>query len=276
MLNAAAQVVTTPVDWRGKALLSGSYHPLHGGHLALGKAAASFLGREVLYELPLANADKAPIPLSEAQRRAAQFAARAPLVLTRAALFADKAALFPGAVFVVGADTAERLVDTRFYGGSARNMDAALAALAERGCRLLVAGRRGGGRFLTLRHLAPRIPAAHRGLFLELPEARFRRDIPSGCVAPPPRCARPIPTCAQAPRRTDMLARRRALPAGRLAALGASRVPPRAAGLPLNRAPSAAGPAGAGASSTVGSWSAPSLCSTCSARRAARSTSDYS
>ncbi|MDE0228929.1 MAG: hypothetical protein OXJ62_08770 [Spirochaetaceae bacterium] len=191
MLNAAAQVVTTPVDWRGKALLSGSYHPLHGGHLALGKAAASFLGREVVYELPLANADKAPIPLSEAQRRAAQFAARAPLVLTRAALFADKAALFPGAVFVVGADTAERLVDTRFYGGSVRNMGAALAALAERGCRLLVAGRRGGGRFLTLRHLAPRIPAAHRGLFLELPEARFRRDISSTEVRSRRAAARP-------------------------------------------------------------------------------------
>ena len=179
MLNAAAQVVTTPVDWRRRALLSGSYHPLHAGHLALGRAAASFLGREVVYELPLANADKAPIALFEARRRAAQFAARAPVVLTRAALFADKAALFPGAVFVVGADTAERLVDERFYGGSAHNMDAALAALAERGCRLLVAGRRGGERFLTLRDLAPHIPAAHRGLLCELPEALFRRDISS-------------------------------------------------------------------------------------------------
>jgi len=179
MLDAAAQAVTTPVDWRGKAVLSGSYHPLHGGHLALGKAAASFLGRELVYELPLVNADKAPIALSEAQRRAAQFAARAPVVLTRAALFADKAALFPGAVFVVGADTAERLVDERFYGGSAHSMDAALAAVAEHGCRLLVAGRRGSERFLTLRDLAPRIPAPHHGLFCELPEALFRCDISS-------------------------------------------------------------------------------------------------
>ena len=179
MLNAAARVATAPVDWRGKALLSGSYHPLHGGHSALGTAAASFLGREVMYELPLVNADKAPIALPEARRRAAQFAARAPVVLTRAALFADKAALFPGAVFVVGADTAERLVDKRFYGGSADNLNAALAALAERRCSLLVAGRRAGERYLTLRDLAPRIPAAHRGLFRELPEALFRCDISS-------------------------------------------------------------------------------------------------
>ena len=179
MLNAAGQVETAPVDWQGKALLSGAYHPLHRGHCDLGDAAARFLGREVVYELPLVNADKAPIALSEAQRRTAQFATYAPVVLSRTALFADKAALFPGAVFVVGADTAERLVDKRFYGGSADSMDAALATLAERGCGLLVAGRRMAGRYLTLSDLAPRIPAAHRGLFQELPEALFRYDISS-------------------------------------------------------------------------------------------------
>ena len=179
MLDTAAQVVTAPVDWRGKALVSGAYHPLHAGHLALGHAAASFLGREVVYELPLANADKAPLSLPEAQRRAAQFAARAPVVLSRAPLFAAKAALYPGAAFVVGADTAERLVDARFYGGAPQAMQAALAAIADRGCSLLVAGRRIGGRYLTLSDIAPRIPAPHRGLFRALPEALFRCDISS-------------------------------------------------------------------------------------------------
>lgn len=179
LLNAAAQVVAPPHDWRCKALLSGAYHPLHDGHLALGEAAAAFLGREVVFELPLVNADKAPIPLPAAQRRAAQFAARAPLVLSRAPLFAAKAALFPGAVFVVGADTAERLVDERFYGHSRSRMAAALAAIAAHGCALLVAGRRVGGRYVTLNDLAPRIPAPHRALFRPLPESLFRCDISS-------------------------------------------------------------------------------------------------
>ena len=179
MLDTAAQVVTAPVDWRGKVLVSGAYHPLHVGHLALGHAAASFLGRAVVYELPLANADKAPLSLPEAQRRAAQFAARAPVVLSRAPLFAAKAALYPGAAFVVGADTAERLVDARFYGGAPPAMQAALAAIADRECSLLVAGRRIGGRYLTLSDVAPRIPAPHRGLFRALPEALFRCDISS-------------------------------------------------------------------------------------------------
>ena len=179
MLDPAAQVVTAAVDWRGKALLSGAYHPLHRGHLALGEAAASFLNREVVFELPMVNADKAPIPLPEARRRAAQFAGRAPVALSRAALFADKAALFPGAAFVLGVDTAERLVDKRFYGGSEHRMDAALAALAARGCSVLVAGRRVEARYLTLSDIEPRIPEAHRGLFRELPEALFRDDISS-------------------------------------------------------------------------------------------------
>ena len=179
MLDTAAQVVTASVDWRGKALVSGAYHPLHAGHLALGDASASFLGRAVVYELPLANADKAPLSLPDAQRRAAQFAARAPVVLSRAPLFAAKAALYPGAAFVVGADTAERLVDARFYGGAPQAMEAALAAIADRGCNLLVAGRRIGGRYLTLSDIAPRIPAPHRGLFRALPEALFRCDISS-------------------------------------------------------------------------------------------------
>ena len=179
MLDTAAQVVTASVDWRGKVLVSGAYHPLHVGHLALGHAAASFLGRAVVYELPLANADKAPLSLPEAQRRAAQFAARAPVVLSRAPLFAAKAALYPGAAFVVGADTAERLVDARFYGGAPPAMQAALAAIADRECSLLVAGRRIGGRYLTLSDVAPRIPAPHRGLFRALPEALFRCDISS-------------------------------------------------------------------------------------------------
>ena len=179
LLDRTAQAAAAPDDWRGKVLLSGAYRPLHRGHVALGEAAADFLGREVVYELPLVNADKAPISLREAQRRAAQFAARAPLALTRAPLFAAKAALFPGAVFVVGADTAERLIDERFYGHSRSGMEAALAAIAASGCALLVAGRRVGGRYLTLDDLAARIPAPYRGLFRALPESLFRADVSS-------------------------------------------------------------------------------------------------
>jgi hypothetical protein len=179
VLDRDGRVAPGGVEWRRVALLSGAYYPLHAGHLALGDAAASFLGCQVMYELPLVNADKAPISLREAQCRAAQFAGRAPVVLSWEPLFAAKARLFPGAIFVLGADTAARLVATRFYGGSACAMSAALDELAAHGCGILVAGRRFEGRYVTLADLAARIPERHRGLFQALPEEMFRYDISS-------------------------------------------------------------------------------------------------
>ena len=165
------------------ALLSGSFNPLHQGHKELAETAARHLGREVYFELPLVNADKAPIDLSEARRRAAQFSAYAPLVLTRTPLFEQKADLFPGSVFIIGADTAARLVAPRFYGGEPE-MASALEHLQASGCRFLVAGRRsqdeGEERFLTLQNID--LPNAHRDLFEALPEEVFRRDISSSAL----------------------------------------------------------------------------------------------
>lgn len=152
------------------ALLSGAFDPAHDGHRGLAAAAAEFLGVEVSYELPVLNADKSPLDAAEAHRRAAQFLGRAELWLTRAALYTDKAALFPGAVFVVGADTAERVLQPRFYGGE-RQMRSAVAAIGAAGCRFLVAARPQPAGLLTLDRL--RVPAALRPLFRELPPDRF-------------------------------------------------------------------------------------------------------
>ncbi len=160
----------------GAAILSGSFNPLHEGHLELAEVASGVLGRHVLFELPLVNADKAPLKPTEAERRAAQFAGLATVVLTRAPLFSQKATLFPGGVFVVGADTAARLVRPEFYGGEAQ-MRRALGELRAAGCRFLVAGRHYDGRFTTLRDLE--LSAAPDGLFEEIAPLSFRRDVSS-------------------------------------------------------------------------------------------------
>jgi hypothetical protein len=158
------------------AILSGAFNPVHRGHLRLAEAAERRLGVPVLFELPLVNAEKDEIELAEARRRANQFLGRSPVLLTRAPLFNQKARLFPGRTYVIGVDTAARLLDRRFYGSDERR-DQALAELRDRGARFLVAGRRDGGRFQTLADLD--LPASGHGLFDGLSEDEFREDLSS-------------------------------------------------------------------------------------------------
>jgi hypothetical protein len=147
---------------------SGSFNPLHFGHEALAGAT----GRPVTFELPVINAEKSPLDRRELEKRLAQFH-RQRIAVTRAPLFADKARLFPGAVFLVGHDTAARLVDPRFYGHSQRARDRALAAIAAARCRVLVAGRLENGVFKTLDDIA--VPRQATQLFVPLPN--FRADV---------------------------------------------------------------------------------------------------
>lgn len=160
-----------------RALLSGSFNPVHEGHWGLAEAASRHTGLPAAFELPLMNAAKAAVDLAEARKRALQFSGRAPLAVTRAPLFAEKAQLFPGSVFVVGVDTAERVVDTRFYDGDPAAMRAALETVRSRGCRFLVAGREVGGTYRTLAQVA--VPEGFRDLFEGLPESEFRKDVSS-------------------------------------------------------------------------------------------------
>src|SRR5207244_3831845 len=101
---------------------------------------------------------------------------RADVWITHSPRFVEKAAHFPGAVFVVGADTAARLVDVRYYEGDAARLATALDAIRERECRFLVAARAlGHGSLLTLEDLA--IPRRWQPLFAAIPASRFRLDI---------------------------------------------------------------------------------------------------
>ncbi len=160
---------------RPVGLLCGSFDPLHEGHRLLRRAAEQQLGGPVAYELTLFNADKPPLDYLTLDERCRPL--DAPAALTRAATFVEKSVVFPGVTFVVGFDTAVRVLEPRFYQDSERQMLAALEQLAARGCRFLVAGRLTDGRFCTLADLP--VPARLRQLFVELPESVFRADVSS-------------------------------------------------------------------------------------------------
>ena len=169
------------------AVLPGSFNPLHAGHVLLGRVAEELLGTPVAAEISVVNVDKPPLVADEVRRRLAQFAWRTRVELTRAPTFLLKSRLFPDTVFVVGADTAERLVAARYYGDDHARMAAALQEIADRGCRFLVAARADdAGRLRTLGDVA--VPERFAHLFTAIPERLFRVDVSSSAI----RAQRPV------------------------------------------------------------------------------------
>ena len=160
------------------AVLSGSFNPLHAGHTALANPAAALIAAPVAFEVSAVNVDKPPLETALLLDRLGQFAGRWPVVAGNAPTFVAKSRLYPGATFVVGYDTAARIIQPRYYGDSEAAMLAALDELQARGNRFLVAGRVGDdGRFKELGDLA--LPAGYADLFTAIPARLFRHDVSS-------------------------------------------------------------------------------------------------
>ncbi len=163
---------------RPTMVLAGSFNPVHQGHWGLLKVAAQMTGLAPAFELSVANVDKPPLGPEEVRRRLRQFGWRAPVWLTRAPTFVEKARVFPGVVFLVGYDTAVRLLQPRYYHDSEDALWEALETIHAQDCRFLVAGRVDGqGMFRALRDV--QIPPEFGELFSEIPESAFRLDLSS-------------------------------------------------------------------------------------------------
>jgi nicotinamide mononucleotide (NMN) deamidase PncC len=160
-----------------RAIFPGAFRPIHHGHRGMALAAARLLGMNVAYEISISNVDKPPLDYLEIQRRLEQFLPDDTVWLTRSATFEAKSEIFPGAVFVVGIDTLQRLIAVRYYDEDQRRRDESLERIRDRGCRFLVFGRALDSGFLTLSQIP--LPEPLEGICQEVSPDIFREDISS-------------------------------------------------------------------------------------------------
>lgn len=161
-----------------RAILSGAFNPLHAGHTGLARAAADQLQTAVTFECAATNVDKPPLTLPVLLSRLAQFAGHWPVAASNAPTYLQKSSLYPGATFVVGFDTAVRLLNLRYYQNSQRQREAAFSQIEANGCSFLVAGRVDHEN--VFHHVDElQIPAKFRHMFQAISASNFRMDISS-------------------------------------------------------------------------------------------------
>ncbi len=168
----------TAVSWGqpARAIFPGAFNPMHRGHRRMAEIARERFGLAVEYEISIQNVEKPPLDYYEIQRRLEQFAPGETVWLTRASKFVEKAGLFAGATFIVGADTLRRIAAPRYYGSEA-DCRSALEQIAARRCKFLVFGRDMGMGFMRLSDLE--LPNVLRDLCREVPMDEFREDVSS-------------------------------------------------------------------------------------------------
>ncbi len=160
----------------GRLLLPGSFNPLHDGHKEMLAIAEERTGMSGAFELAVRNADKPSLDFLTIQERI-EGLGDLPVWLTNTPTFEEKARLFPGATFVLGVDTMQRISELRFYRNHVDLLERALQTFHDCSVHFLVFGRLMDGHFKTLDDLD--LPATLAQVSTAVPEDAYRNDTSS-------------------------------------------------------------------------------------------------
>jgi nicotinic acid mononucleotide adenylyltransferase len=160
-----------------RLVFPGAFNPLHDGHRRMAAIARDITGKPVLLEISTFNVDKPPLDYLEMHAREDGLRGDLPFTFTNAATFAEKSALFPGATFIVGSDTLERIAAPRYYHDSHELRDKTIDVITGLNVTFLVFGRIANDQFKGLDEID--IPVPLRRISRGIPEQQFRMDVSS-------------------------------------------------------------------------------------------------
>ncbi|MFC1467684.1 hypothetical protein ACFLQY_03215 [Verrucomicrobiota bacterium] len=159
----------------GALIFPGSFNPMHHGHERMFRLAEKLTGRPGYLEISVQNVDKLALKADELEARLERLKGNFRILLTHAPRFIEKARLFNGCTFLMGYDTAKRLIDPFYCKESC--VEEMLSRFQQMNVKFLVAGRANKETFLTLTDL--NIPAEFTSMFEGISADLFREDISS-------------------------------------------------------------------------------------------------
>ena len=154
-------------------ILSGSFNPLHKGHKELLIASEKEYKIKPLFEISIFNFDKKEINFIDLTKRIEQFKSQGKIIITNSPTFNDKSSIFKKSIFVVGYDTALRLIKKKYYDHGIQD---AYQEIKKNECSFLVSGR-----YIDKKYYDPKEInfGEFKDFFSILPENKFRLDISS-------------------------------------------------------------------------------------------------